>query len=246
MDFCARHINEVIDRLSGVDAGEARWREACSLVTEIGFSALNIASVQTRTQDMNWVRSSMSESWLTRYTKKGFAEVDPLITNLFRPVRTQIIHAGCLQREHVADDRGFALNHELKQAGYHSVLSYQVKGNRAGEKKLVVLASDQVLDVREAPRFRRLASLFGTMVDTLEGNVFPVIPSGEKPVHLSGREVDVLTMLALGHRNDRIADRLGIAEVTVRAHLLSARRKLGARTREQALVQAVLKGFVCP
>ena len=56
------------------------------------------------------------------------------------------------------------------------------------------------------------------------------------------REKDVLRYLAAGLRNDAIASKLGIAEITVRMHITSARRKLGAATREQAIALAMRSG----
>lgn len=59
---------------------------------------------------------------------------------------------------------------------------------------------------------------------------------------LSVREQDVLRYLAAGLRNNAIARKLGIAEITVRVHLTAARRKLGAATREQAIALAIRTG----
>ena len=59
---------------------------------------------------------------------------------------------------------------------------------------------------------------------------------------LTVRERDVLRYLASGLRNDEIAWRLKIAEVTVRAHMTSARRKMGAATREETLAKAIRSG----
>jgi DNA-binding CsgD family transcriptional regulator len=61
---------------------------------------------------------------------------------------------------------------------------------------------------------------------------------------LTRREREVLVWLATGLRTTRIADRMGIACVTVNKHLLSSRHKLGARTREQALAIAIRDGLI--
>lgn len=63
---------------------------------------------------------------------------------------------------------------------------------------------------------------------------------------LSLRETETLTWLAAGLRTDAIAYRMDIEYVTVSKHLEAARRKLGARTREQALAIAVRDGLVRP
>ena len=65
-------------------------------------------------------------------------------------------------------------------------------------------------------------------------------------IGLTGRERECLLWLARGMRNDQIAERMSIRPVTVALHLANSRRKLGARTREQALVSAVQLGLVEP
>jgi LuxR family transcriptional regulator len=63
---------------------------------------------------------------------------------------------------------------------------------------------------------------------------------------LSPREKECLEWLSAGLRNDRIAERMGIARPTVELHLVGARRKLSATTREQALVKALSFGLIDP
>ncbi|GHC00410.1 response regulator transcription factor [Streptomyces rochei] len=57
---------------------------------------------------------------------------------------------------------------------------------------------------------------------------------------LTGRELEVLLLLATGEQNRRLARRLGIAERTVRAHTASIVRKLGLTTRFEAAIVAHL------
>ena len=52
---------------------------------------------------------------------------------------------------------------------------------------------------------------------------------------LSGRELEVLKMVARGHVSVGIADALGIAAATVNAHMCSIFKKLNAKTRAQAI-----------
>lgn len=70
-------------------------------------------------------------------------------------------------------------------------------------------------------------------------------PDGSR-IELTPSERECLSWLGRGFRNERIADRLGIRPVTVEFHLANARRKLNARTREQALATAVASGLVNP
>jgi DNA-binding NarL/FixJ family response regulator len=61
-------------------------------------------------------------------------------------------------------------------------------------------------------------------------------PNGGEDV-LSKRERDVANLAATGLRNKEIAQRLGIREKTVKAHLVSVFRKLQLRRRLQLAVQ---------
>jgi len=61
---------------------------------------------------------------------------------------------------------------------------------------------------------------------------------------LTGRERDVLTLIAGGRSNKRIALELGISEKTVKTHVGHVLAKLGVTDRTQAAVLAVQHGLV--
>jgi NarL family two-component system response regulator YdfI len=61
---------------------------------------------------------------------------------------------------------------------------------------------------------------------------------------LSGRELEVLDAVSQGLRNKEIADRLGLSERTVKAHLAAVFNKLGVDSRAAAVAVAVEEGLV--
>ncbi|MEP0521031.1 MAG: LuxR C-terminal-related transcriptional regulator [Hyphomicrobiales bacterium] len=61
---------------------------------------------------------------------------------------------------------------------------------------------------------------------------------------LSGREQECLGFLATGSRTSSIAKVLGISAATVEFHFKNIKRKLGASTREEALVKAIKLGQI--
>lgn len=67
-----------------------------------------------------------------------------------------------------------------------------------------------------------------------------------KAPSLTPRERDCMAFVAEGLSDADIADRLGIGTVTAHAHVEHAKRKLGARTRAQAVARFYAAGFFTP
>lgn len=61
---------------------------------------------------------------------------------------------------------------------------------------------------------------------------------------LTKREYEVLELVVQGFSNEVIAEKLFISVHTVKAHLESIYRKLGATNKVQAAVSAVLMGII--
>ncbi|MDG9728151.1 helix-turn-helix transcriptional regulator [Streptomyces sp. DH41] len=72
---------------------------------------------------------------------------------------------------------------------------------------------------------------------TADGTPAPEVPPAP-------REVDVLAWVAAGATNAATAERLGVRPETVKSYLRSAMRKLGARTRGEAVVAARRAGWL--
>jgi PAS domain S-box-containing protein len=79
---------------------------------------------------------------------------------------------------------------------------------------------------RWGPRFRRTA-----------------IPDHEAAL-LSGRELEIVGLIALGNTGPEIADELRIAHDTVRTHARNAMVKVGARSRAHLVAKALGEGLV--
>ena len=72
-------------------------------------------------------------------------------------------------------------------------------------------------------------------------------PLGPAPADadvLTEREHEILTLLAAGLSNRRIAERMAISENTVKAHVAAVLGKLGAATRTEAVTIALRRGLV--
>src|SRR5216684_2808859 len=67
-------------------------------------------------------------------------------------------------------------------------------------------------------------------------------PSTDVPEPLSGRETDILRLVARGYNNREIADALAIAEGTVKNYISSILSKMGVRDRTRAVLKALEQG----
>jgi DNA-binding NarL/FixJ family response regulator len=73
----------------------------------------------------------------------------------------------------------------------------------------------------------------------------PKAEEGEGPAKaLSGREAEILAMLARGLTGEEIAQRLVLSPETVRTHVRNSMAKLEARTRTEAVVKALELGEI--
>ena len=66
----------------------------------------------------------------------------------------------------------------------------------------------------------------------------------QTPEILSGRELEVLELIAKGAANKEIANKLSISESTVKTHIANIFQKLGASDRTEAVAQALKKGII--
>jgi two-component system, NarL family, response regulator LiaR len=82
------------------------------------------------------------------------------------------------------------------------------------------------------------------LVDALSSKDRTSRSAAEPLDQLTGREREVLTLIAGGRSNKRIALELGISEKTVKAHVGHVLVKLGVTDRTQAAVLAVQEGLV--
>jgi ATP/maltotriose-dependent transcriptional regulator MalT len=101
----------------------------------------------------------------------------------------------------------------------------------AGRRMSAAALADATLELLVARRARASA----TAVE--RGTHLPELPMAAS--QLSTRERQVMTLVAEGLSSRVIATRLEIAETTVKRHVASARRKLGAENRAQAAVLAL-------
>ncbi len=244
-DSLANFLIDAADRLSGATAPGRAWAVANELAQDVGVTAINVGCFCDHAIAPLWARSSTSEAWQQEYFGNGYAAVDPFLIDRLKGGPPATYEAGVLRRDAARDPREWEMNHGLRAAGYSLLVCKTFTECFGAGQRLVVLATDtQPADF--------LASGAGTALSVLGALISAHVPPPDREDNagmvafgyelLTPRERDVLCLRAHGMSTGRIAETLGLAEVTVRKHFSSARSKMGANTRDQALVLALLRG----
>jgi DNA-binding CsgD family transcriptional regulator len=179
--------------------------------------------------------------WVDRYLDKDYARIDPVVQ-------------GCYQRFHPVDwkrldwsgkqIKGFMS--EAQDAGVgNQGLSVPIRGPngqfalftasaRASDAEWESYSKVNVPDLILVAHFVNQKAL-----EIDQGTEGPC-----KTQKLSPREVDVLSLLAMGYSRGQAADSLSISEHTLRVYIESARLKLAAGNTTHAVAKAISTGQI--
>ncbi len=181
-----------------------------------------------------------SIEWVSRYLEKTYLRVDPVVL-------------GCYQRFHPVDWKRLDWSSKpardfLEDAIAHGVgnqgFSVPIRGPN-GQYALFSLShssDDATWDEFTSTHHRDLilvAHAFNRKALELEPG-----RAQEVAQALSPREVDAMTLLALGYSRAQVASSLSISEHTLRVYIESARHKLGALNTVHAVARALSRGFI--
>lgn len=196
----------------------------------------------------HWVNSNgdqygcgtYSEAWVQRYVERKYVRIDPVILGCyqrFHPVEWKRLDwSSRAARAFLAD----AIEHGVGNQGY----SVPIRGPN-GQFALFTCndSCDDEAWTDFTEKNRRdlilLAHDFNRKALDLERDRTP-----DRSVTLSPREVDALTLLAVGYSRAQVASTLSISEHTLRVYIESARHKLGAVNTTHAVARALQRGAI--
>ena len=181
-----------------------------------------------------------SDEWCARYLEKNYARIDPVIQ-------------GCSKHCHPVDWKRLDWSSKTSRIFFKEAMEYGVGSQgysvpiRGPNGLFALFTCNHSCDDEQWANFvsihRRDLLLIGHYVHhkALEfefGRPQDVV----RP--LSPREIDAMTMIALGYSRAQVASSLALSEHTLRAYIESARFKLGASNTIHAVARALSLGLI--
>ncbi|KUF09393.1 helix-turn-helix transcriptional regulator [Pseudoponticoccus marisrubri] len=196
----------------------------------------------------HWVSSSGEQygcgtyplDWINRYVEKGYLRIDPVVS-------------GCYQRFHPVDWKRLDWSSKAARAFLQDAIGHGV-GNQGfsipirgpnGQFALFTLSTTcSDAEWEEFTETNRrdlilLAHYFNQKALEFEPGRAP-----DPAQPLSPREIEAMTLLAIGYNRAQAADTLSISEHTLRVYVESARFKLGALNTTHAVARALSRGLI--
>ena len=211
-----------------------------------------LADRQARRQMVSLVRSHWgvgSRLLASVFFPEGDAGTLEWFARYQRASATPEMAAGLLESLYCSDVR----------AAFGQIAAPTLVLHRAGDRAVPFEAGREIAALVQDASFRPLAgavhppwrgdtaSVLAAMADFLRLGTYPLEtadPAPPAPIPLSGRELEILRLVADGLSNQEIADRLVLSPHTVHRHVANVRSKLGQPSRGAAAAAAIRSGLI--
>lgn len=212
----------------------------------LGYSVFAIGAPHRNGDFAGYFYATWPEDWIETYIAEGLTEHDPMQAaarvNLL-PFRWSDMMAGRAgivptAENHRAYATGVARGYvEGVCVPIHGPGAYLALASYAGRAPDTSDAAMADLHLLTLHAHVRLATLHARQ---------PAALAEETDTTLSAREVAALACVFAGLTDAGVGQKLGVSERTARFHIDNARRKLGAKTRAQAVATALALGLLAP
>lgn len=232
------HLDQILEELDATSALEGLNDIAGAL--RDAFSIDHIVYHWVDSAGDQYGCGTYSDAWRDRYLSQNYLRVDPVIIGCFQrfhPVDWKRLDwSGKPARAFLAD----ALSHGVGNQGY----SIPIRGPN-GQFALFT-ASHHCGDEEWAAFIETYGRDLILIAHFFNRKALEFEP-GRKPEQsqaLSPREIDAMTLLAMGYSRAQVAQALTISEHTLRVYIESARFKLGALNTTHAVARAMSRGLI--
>ncbi|MBD3624291.1 MAG: autoinducer binding domain-containing protein [Rhodobacteraceae bacterium] len=233
-------LDECLDAVTRLTSPRAVWAETCCWLERLGVEGAYYGRIGPGEAVL---LHNITADWLPARPGtdlRACAETDPLFTYACRGIRPLLTGEAFMHRYPELSVRDRELIERAAVTGLNAGIAVPTQIRSANS-----VAGWNLLTSAGRTGVEELWQRHGGAIAFLAHAVHELlIATGPPEAELTGRETDCLRYLGMGLRTKEIAHRMGVQPVTVEYHFANARRKLGARTREQALVLAIRAGLI--
>ncbi len=231
-------LSQVLGDLEDTNSLEDLERIAISIRDRLGVAHIIYHWVDSAGDQYGC--TTYPDAWAERYLERNYHRIDPVILGCFQrfqPVDWKTLDwSGKIAKAFLQD----ALSHGIGNQGY----SIPIRGPNG---QFALFTANHSCDDETWQGFMKtyghdlilIAHFFNKKALEFESDRTP-----ETSCSLSPREVDAMTLLALGYSRAQVAHSLSISEHTLRVYIESARFKLGALNTTHAIATAMSRGLI--
>lgn len=247
------NIQTLMKDLESASSIEQMWSHAIRFYQSLGidFAIYTYCRGYQHIKSDTVFLSNMHESWISLYQQKHYIEIDPFFTHCCDSYEPMKLGVEYIDGYHFLKEGERAFIKEAHQmTGYRSGISITMRRKNLGPDfggwnlgtRLSSKDFDTLFDKHQDTL--RLASVY--IHEQI--NVMLDKDTTERAKYLeqtlTTQQIKCLQLLAEGKRTQKIADALNIKPVTVEHHFKNAKERLNAKTREQAIARAYIKGLL--
>lgn len=185
--------------------------------------------------------SSYDPRWMTRYAEEGYADKDIATAETLRRRFRPLAFSSERYSKNFEMDRAHrkVFVEARYDAGAENIYSHTLFHDGEGCGAMGFVNSD-MSETEFEQTVERSGTLMSVMIHMAHARLSESMRARGRPAapELSGRQKDVLALLAQGAHYKQIADRLGISDNTVAYHTAELRRKFGCRTTRQVIQES--------
>lgn len=240
-------LTDAFDGLHNCKTDDDIWFGIHQLLSDIRAKHFSACEMVKKDQTLLWMTTSVAGEFTEEYLANRYYLADPIFRDGLMKSTVVNIRCGDMYQ---ADDTTNMLerrhNLALKDAGYGEVRAQSFSPDDSSTSRFVTLCfedNDDILlhiDQAKVTQAQSLISIFQNKPTS--SNAPGLAKLGAHA--LTPRERDVLCYLSQGLMTAQIAEKLGLAVVTVNKHFNNAKKRLNATTRQQALAIAMASGAV--
>jgi LuxR family quorum sensing-dependent transcriptional regulator len=241
-----RHFDDTlayIDRLQRANTAEAICRELLDVTSNHGLTALMAGTVPNPNTPISHQKNHVMlcdwpVEWLQRYVAQNHVDHDPVVghmKNLQEPFHWRESATRSLVDRDSIRVMGDAAEFKLREWLAFPLVTLDgtiVMVSLGGEAVELSNAEFNMISLASTYAIGRAMQLQTVQARTIDH------------IELTRREIECLQWAAVGKSEWEMSQIMGISEHTSEKHLLSAKNKLGAVNRVQAVAEAIRRGFI--